>query len=438
MTTLTPPRDLTRQQPPLSAIEPQQALSSSELVTRNGHAESHSPASDTPSDFRVAHHYATAQQQSDAAKLGMWLFLATEVLLFGGLFCLYAVFRNTQPDVFRYGARFLDVNLGALNTTVLILSSMTMAWAVRCAQLNQRRRLIVCLLLTILGGAMFMGVKYIEYSHKIRHNLVWGLNFYHAPSQLHEDTSLTTTHVAQIAPAEKKGDAIIGQTLWMGTCRSCHDVDGRGIAGQGKDLRGSAFIASKTDKQLVEFVKVGRMPFDKLNTTGVQMPPRGGNPLLKDEQLLDIIAHMRSLKAPQPAEIEAALASASSSPAAPAPIEEFYIPKSVMPDASTGPTGLAVGWDRPAPRDLNPPRDPRLDPTRPPNAHLFFGVYFLMTGLHGLHVLAGIACISWLTLRAWLGHFTSAYFTPVDLVGLYWHVVDLIWIFLFPLLYLIH
>jgi hypothetical protein len=231
----------------------------------------------------------------------------------------------------------------------------------------------------------------------------------------------------------------------MGTCRSCHHVDGRGMPGQGKDIRGSAFIASKTDKELVEFIKVGRMPFDKLNTTGIQMPPRGGNPLLKDEQLRDIVAYVRTFKAPESAPTETAPAAtapddggnAASTQPTPAPEEEFYIPKSSIPDAAGGPGGLTAYWERSRPPQLAPHEDPRTDPARPRNIHLFFGIYFLMTGLHGLHVLAGMACISWLAVRAWLGHFSSAYFTPIDLVGLYWHVVDIIWIFLFPLLYLI-
>ena len=86
---------------------------------------------------------------------------------------------------------------------------------------------------------------------------------------------------------------------------------------------------------------------------------------------------------------------------------------------------------------LAKPPDPRHDSERPANAHLFFGIYFVMTGLHGLHVVAGMILITWLLIRSIKGHFTSAYFTPVDLGGLYWHIVDVIWIFLFPLLYLI-
>ena len=84
-----------------------------------------------------------------------------------------------------------------------------------------------------------------------------------------------------------------------------------------------------------------------------------------------------------------------------------------------------------------PPIDPRVDPDRPQHAHLFFAVYFMMTGLHGFHVVVGMIVITWLTLRAMRGDFQRAPYTAVHLGGLYWHVVDLIWIFLFPMLYLI-
>ena len=233
----------------------------------------------------------------------------------------------------------------------------------------------------------------------------------------------------------------------MATCRTCHGIEGEGIPGQGKDIRGSEFIASKNDKELVAFIKVGRMPFDKLNTTGIQMPSKGGNPMLTDANLADIVAYIRTFRAPvsEPAVIaendEAAVPEAStvspSESATPmdstAAKEEFYIPKSVVPNAARGPAGLITDWDNPTQRKVahGTPADPRLDPDRPANAHLFFGIYFLMTGLHGIHVVAGMALISWLLVRTLFGHFSSEYFTPVDLVGLYWHVVDIIWIFLF-------
>ena len=88
-------------------------------------------------DGHLAHHFDTPAQQFSSAKLGMWLFLATEILLFGGLFCAYAVYRSNHPEIFIYAHRYLDRNLGAVNTAILLASSFTMAWAVRAAQLGR-------------------------------------------------------------------------------------------------------------------------------------------------------------------------------------------------------------------------------------------------------------------------------------------------------------
>ena len=121
----------------------------------------------------LAHHFDTPEQQYFSAKLGMWVFLGTEILMFGGLFCAYSVFRHNHPAVFAFAAEaYLNTSLGALNTVILITSSLTMAWGVRAAQLNQRRTLIVCLILTLLGAAGFMVVKSIEYSAKWKED-VW-------------------------------------------------------------------------------------------------------------------------------------------------------------------------------------------------------------------------------------------------------------------------
>ncbi len=97
----------------------------------------------------LADHFQTPEQQFAAGKLGMWIFLLTEILLFGGLFCAYAVYRANHPEIFVYAHQFLDKNLGAINTAVLILSSLTMAWGVRCAQRDRQRGLVVCLLVTL-------------------------------------------------------------------------------------------------------------------------------------------------------------------------------------------------------------------------------------------------------------------------------------------------
>jgi mono/diheme cytochrome c family protein len=98
---------------------------------------------------------------------------------------------------------------------------------------------------------------------------------------------------AQAAPV---GDPVAGQTLFITSCAACHGVAGEGLPGLGKDMTASEFIASKTDAELVEFIKVGRDPSDPLNTTGVVMPPKGGNPSLSDEDLYHIVAYLRTIQ----------------------------------------------------------------------------------------------------------------------------------------------
>jgi len=214
-------------------------------------------------------HFRSMREQLDTAKLGVWLFLAQEVLFFGGLFVAYSVFRANHPDAFFYAHHFLDWRMGALNTTVLLGSSLTAAWAVRAAQLGRQGELRLTLLLTLLLAGVFLVVKYFEYTHKLHHGVFWGAAYHPSEEML-----------ASLPPA----------------------------------LRGAA-------------------------------PPA--------------------------------------------------------------------------------------------NLGTFFSIYFLMTGLHGIHVLVGMGLYAWLLRRAGRGDFGPGYYVPVDGVALYWHLVDLIWIFLFPLFYLI-
>lgn len=217
-------------------------------VEHADHAHAHDP--------NLQHHFTEPEQQLDASKIGMWLFLATEILLFGGLFVGYGLMQNKFPEAWLSAHHHLDWRLGSVNTIVLLVSSFTMVMGVHAASQNQRKRLIVFLTITLLCAATFMVVKFFEYEHKFHDGLLPGM-FYHYTGH-HE-----------------------------------------------------------------------------------------------------------------------------------------------------------------------------------PQERTFFSFYFMMTGLHGFHVLGGMAAIGWLIRRSIRGDFTSKYYTPVDLVGLYWHLVDLIWIYLFPLLYLI-
>jgi len=204
----------------------------------------------------LQHHFFEPAQQAEAAKLGTWLFLLTEILLFGGLFCAYAVYRSWYPHMFYEAHLQLDQVMGATNTIVLITSSVTMALAIRAVQLNKSKQSIALLVLTLLFACTFLVIKYFEYSHKFH---------------------------------------------------------------------------------------LGQLPGRYYSFTGLQ----GDNP------------------------------------------------------------------------------------------HVFFSVYFLMTGLHGFHVLGGMGLITWMIVKVKKGKLSSEYYTPIEMTGLYWHLVDMIWIFLFPLLYLI-
>jgi cytochrome c oxidase subunit 3 len=277
-------------------------------------------------DPHLAHHFDTPQQQFASGKLGMWVFLATEVLLFSGLFCAYAVYRANHPEVFVYAHKYLSIPWGAVNTVVLICSSLTMALGVHAAQTDKKRALIILLAATLLFACCFLGIKYVEYREKWRHGLLWGRHY-----QPHVD--------------EHHGDD------------AAHSAD-------------------------------------------------------------------------------AAVAGHEAMPEAQAALADVYPPlpdaenRSTIERAPAGPAGLA-----PPPAVATAPGH---EGETPENVHLFFGIYFIMTGLHALHVIGGMGAIGWILVRSIKRHFSSRYFLPVDLVGLYWHLVDLIWIFLFPLLYLIH
>ncbi len=253
----------------------------------HGHAHAaHHPA--------LQHHFDTMAQQKEAAVVGMWVFLLTEILFFGGLFMAYMLYRVWYFEAFAVGSRSLDLFWGGLNTAVLIGSSLTMAMAVRCAQTNKRMATVNWLILTMILGAVFLGVKVIEYADKFEHHHVPGYNFQWAPE--HPSTAL-----------------------------------------------------------------------------GAGEAPAGGG--------------------------------------------EHAAPAAAAEDGHAAPTMSAD----------------QLQLT----TQIYFSLYFTMTGLHALHMIVGIGLMCVITWMAWKGKFDAEYYTPVEMSGLYWHFVDIVWIFLFPLLYLV-
>jgi cytochrome c oxidase subunit 3 len=239
----------------------------------------------------LQHHFDTMGQQKEAAVVGMWVFLLTEILFFGGLFVAYMIYRIWYFDAFAEASRSLSLFWGTLNTAVLIGSSLTMAMAVRSAQTNKRTATVNWLILTMILGVVFLGVKVIEYADKFEHHHVPGQHFVWAAE--HPSTSLG----ASAAPAAEGGAEAT-------------------TAGEHRQLS------------------------------------------LSPEQLQE-------------------------------------------------------------------------------TTQLYFSLYFTMTGLHALHMIIGIGLMSVITWMSWKGKFDEHYYTPVELSGLYWHFVDIVWFFLFPLLYLV-
>jgi cytochrome c oxidase subunit 3 len=132
----------------------------------DAHAAAHSSA--------LTHHFEDLTQQREAAELGMWLFLVTEVMFFGGLFLAYLVYRSKEgyAEAFAAGSQTMDVMLGTINTGLLLTSSLTMALAVHAAETSQRRIVLIMLAATIVLGCGFLGIKVVEYHHKYEHELI--------------------------------------------------------------------------------------------------------------------------------------------------------------------------------------------------------------------------------------------------------------------------
>jgi cytochrome c oxidase subunit 3 len=252
----------------------------------HAHAPAHHPA--------LQHHFDTMRQQKEAAVVGMWVFLLTELLFFGGLFVAYMIYRVWYFEAFAEASRRLSIFWGTLNTGVLIFSSLTMALAVRSAQTNNRKWTVNWLVVTMILGCVFLGVKVIEYQDKFANYEVPGSNY-----------------------------------NWM-----YHEEHAAAEGGE-----------------------------------------------------------------------HAAAAAEGGAATAPAASEH---------------------------RQLHMTNEQLQHTTQ-----LYFSLYFTMTGLHALHMIIGVGLMMVITWMAWKGRFDSEYYTPVEISGLYWHFVDIVWIFLFPLLYLV-
>jgi cytochrome c oxidase subunit 3 len=323
----------------------------------------------------IAHHFDSAEQQFDSGKLGIWLFLVTEVLFFSGLFVAYTLYRNHHPEIFQQAHVYLDKVLGGINTVVLLFSSLTMALAVRAAQLGRNRQCAIYVLVTMVCAAMFLGVKAVEYSHKWEKG-IW----------VRKHFSLDYNH--HITPETALGQAfnVSDYLIYLSIIPAI--------------LLGVFVLWAIVAQVTQRFNCAKLMAALAIMVLGYFIGAVGGEAY---EKALHGDDHDHSHAANQLNEQPLAL-------------HAFTL----------------AGDDG---------EDPTLSETAKEKLHrdigIFFSIYYCMTGLHAIHIIAGIIALAWVLWRSILGHWRSDYFGPVDFVGLYWHLVDLIWIYLFPLLYLI-
>jgi cytochrome c oxidase subunit 3 len=173
------------------------------------------------------HQFEDFEQQTEASRLGMWAFLVTEIMFFGGLFTGYTVYRSRYPEAFAAGSHHLDVTLGAINTIVLIASSLTMALAVYSAEKGRRRALVGFLIATLILGSAFLGIKAIEYGHKWEEHLVPGPYFEYAIE--HESGAAESTTMADMAVSERALQLFYSFYFAMTGVHALHMVIGIGI-----------------------------------------------------------------------------------------------------------------------------------------------------------------------------------------------------------------
>lgn len=325
----------------------------------------------------VAHHFSSAEQQFSAGKLGMWLFLVTEVLFFSGLFVAYAVYRRGHPEVFAKAGDYLNTTLGTLNTIVLLASSLTMAWAVRAAQLGQRQLLTKLLALTLIFASLFLGVKAVEYSHKWGKGMLWVAAYQYGDLNAAQEKQRTVSALTALTTPVIGLTAISG--IAFGLLRRRRGWSAVTLT---MTLMGCGYLAGAVVGESV----------DRYSH-----------------------AHHHHAADHHSAEQDAA--------------EQSKIAGAAVDTVGADEARRQYSASNVAPMTT---RIRYAEPTS-----IFFSIYFAMTGVHAVHIVAGLLVLLWLVYGASVGLYGQGNYAAVDFVGLYWHLVDLVWIYLFPLLYLI-
>ncbi|TWU56389.1 Cytochrome c oxidase subunit 3 [Rubripirellula tenax] len=417
-------------------------MSTIDVAPENAHdAHGHDHDHDHPSF--LAHHFDTPEQQFDSGKLGIWLFLVTEVLFFSGMFCAYAIFRNLKPEVFEGNSQFLNTKLGAINTGVLLFSSLTMAWAVRCSQTEEYKKLTGMLAATLSCAMIFLGVKSIEYSHKWGMGLLPAGSFFYDPANPHPTAAQITSYGFSENVAFFLQNSLyflcapflmvlIGVVIWLVVATIQGNKFQKACAlplavvslcffvgvGLGMILESGGSEGHGADHAMADHAMVDG---------GHASHDHGDHDHAVGEHSHDEAHASEEALAGGDLSIRQRLASDATNSGLQSELEARRQQTAMASGAVVAQGGQVEGGITSATENVFTPR----------TAGVFFSIYYCMTGVHAIHILGGIGVLVWLLIRSVRNDFNRQYFGPVDYVGLYWHLVDLIWIYLFPLLYLI-
>ncbi len=384
------------------------------------------------------HHFHAAKQHFESGKMGVWLFLVTEILFFAGLFCAYTVYRSQHPEVFYWAHFYLDTFWGAANTVVLILSSFTAAWAVRNAQLAQTKLLRLNIILTICGALFFMCVKFVEYKAKFEHGTLPAGHF-HPHEEVWELHTFKHKHPEAAEAAER---IVAGIAARKGTAAAVSDT----VVGDGPKMQ--LIPVQDAAKPVAAEEKTTSAPAPEVKTTVAVQPASAAPAQEEPETTAGPGAEEAAVLAGQVGVEQGTSAQAAVAEGA---VEEGEEAKAAVPEKQAEKLsdeawlerqiqGLSAEERHPLEMAgvIRRPVDGPLVFERPARAGVFFSIYFFMTGLHGLHVVIGIGLWLWMLAIVARRQMGPKYFGPIEFTALYWHLVDLIWIYLFPMLYLIH
>jgi cytochrome c oxidase subunit 3 len=346
------------------------------------------------------------------------------------------LYRVHHPEIYSYAHKWLQVKFGAINTAVLIFSSFTAAFAVRCAQRGQRKGLILCIVTTIACAWAFLGIKYIEYNHKVHEHILFGRYFDPCVASGGPEM-LTKANECKGSKSnvdfDKEADKAKSGCLKMAEI----DQDPRTEGVQAKctvsEIHGGKARPIEHMCPPVRFEIPGQPPLPEEKEEFPCWETAYQPAVCKEDAVGILVLYGDEEERGEDYKIDAKCDPAPKVVAAADPFAEQ-------------PETMHLGQATVVPHyhELTEHEQRELDEQKeiagPPPEHtgMFLTIYFAMTGLHGIHVFVGILVFCWLLMRSIRGDFTPEYFGPIDFAALYWHIVDLIWIFLFPLLYLIH